>query len=82
MTNVGRHGGHGTLCGALGGASCIINLVAYGREDDIYRQMIDRLFYWYARQEFPTDRFDDISKIDTNAELHLSVIGQLSISFS
>ena len=57
------YGGHGTLCGALGGASCIINLVAYGREDQIYRQMIDRLFYWYAKQDFPTDRFDDISKM-------------------
>lgn len=55
------YGGHGTLCGALGGASCIINLVAYGEKDDIFRQMIDRLFYWYADQEFPTDRFDDIS---------------------
>jgi hypothetical protein len=57
------YGGHGTLCGALGGASCIINLVAYGKEDQVYRQMIDRLFYWYAQQEFPTDRFDDISKM-------------------
>ena len=25
--------------------------------------MIDRLFYWYAKQDFPTDRFDDISKM-------------------
>ena len=57
------YGGHGTLCGALGGTSCIINLVAYSDKDDIYRQMIDRLFYWYAEQEFPTDRYDDISSI-------------------
>lgn len=57
------YGGHGTLCGALGGASLIINLVAYGEKGEIFRQMIDRLFYWYADQEFPTDRFDDISKI-------------------
>jgi len=57
------YGGHGTLCGALGGASCIINLAAYKDKDDIYRQMIDRLFYWYAEQEFPTDRFDDISSM-------------------
>jgi hypothetical protein len=42
------YGGHGTLCGALGGACCIINLVAYKDEDDIYRQIIDKLFYWYA----------------------------------
>ena len=56
------YAGNGTLCGALGGASCIINLVAYGPgKDALYRQMIDRLFGWYAQQEFPTDRFDDIS---------------------
>jgi hypothetical protein len=57
------YGGHGTLCGTLGGTSCIINLVAYKDGDDIYRQMIDRLFYWYAEQEFPTNMFDDISAI-------------------
>jgi hypothetical protein len=57
------YGGHGTLCGSLGGASCIINLVAYGEKDQIFRQMIDRLFYWYTNQDFPTDRFDDISEM-------------------
>ncbi len=55
------YGGHGTLCGSLGGASCIINLVAYEEKTQIFRQMIDRLFYWYSIQDFPTDRFDDIS---------------------
>lgn len=55
------YGGHGTLCGALGGTSLIINLVAFDAKSDIYRQMIDRLFYWYAQQEFPTSRFDDLS---------------------
>ena len=57
------YGGHGTLCGSLGGASCIINLVAYD-EKQVFRQMIDRLYYWYAKQEFPTDRFDDIPAWD------------------
>jgi hypothetical protein len=57
------YGGHGTLCGALGGASAIINLAAYKDDDDVYRQIIDRLFYWYAEQEFPTNKFDDISEI-------------------
>lgn len=58
------YGGHGTLCGALGGASCIVNLALYGHGDgDVYKQMIDRLFYWYAEQEFPTTRFDDISEM-------------------
>ena len=54
------YGGHGTLCGALGGTSLILNLVAYSEKDQVYRQMIDRLYWWYAAQEFPTDRFDDI----------------------
>jgi hypothetical protein len=58
------YAGHGTLCGALGGASCIINLALYGPEKEpVYKQVIDRLFWWYAEQEFPTERFDDISKM-------------------
>lgn len=57
------YGGHGTLCGSLGGISIIINMVAYKEGDDILQQMIDRLYYWYAKQEFPTNRFDDISKV-------------------
>jgi hypothetical protein len=55
------YAGHGTLCGALGGTALIINLVAYDGKSSIYKEMIDRLFYWYAEQEFPTDRFDDLS---------------------
>ena len=59
------YGGHGTLCGALGGASTIINLVTYtGKVDDQQNnQIIDRLFWWYAEQEFPTERFDDLSPL-------------------
>ncbi len=59
----GGYGGHGTLCGALGGTSCIINLVTDRVNDPSCKQMIDQLFFWYTRQEFPTDRFDDISPI-------------------
>lgn len=55
------YAGQGTLCGALGGASLIINLVTYGKKDRILSQMIDRLFWWYSEQNFPTTRFDDIS---------------------
>jgi hypothetical protein len=55
------YAGHGTLCGALGGTALIINLVAFDGKSQIYKEMIDRLFYWYAEQDFPTDRFDDIS---------------------
>jgi hypothetical protein len=55
------YAGQGTLCGALGGTALIINLVAYDNEKPVYKQMIDRLFWWYAEQDFPTNRFDDIS---------------------
>jgi hypothetical protein len=60
------YGGHGTLCGALGGASTIINMVTFGEKRDAYQQnnqIIDRLFWWYAEQDFPTDRFDDLSPL-------------------
>lgn len=59
------YGGHGTLCGALGGASTIINLVTYtGKTDEQQNnQIIDRLFWWYAEQNFPTERFDDLSPL-------------------
>jgi len=57
------YGGHGTLCGALGGASLIINLVAYSEKNEFFRQLIDKLYFWYADQEFPTGRFDDISAV-------------------
>ena len=59
-------GGHGTLCGALAGASTIINMVTFGEERDHIlqnNQIVDRLFWWYAEQEFPPKRFDDISPI-------------------
>jgi hypothetical protein len=57
------YGGHGTLCGALGGASTIINIVTYsGKKDEQQNnQIIDRLFWWYAEQNFPSERFDDLS---------------------
>ncbi len=55
------YAGQGTLCGALGGTALIINLVVYDGKSSVYKEMIDRLFWWYAEQNFPTDRFDDIS---------------------
>ena len=57
------YAGHGSLCGALGGTALIINLVAFDGKSPIYKEMIDRLFWWYAEQDFPTDRFDDISSM-------------------
>ena len=59
-------GGHGTLCGALAGASVIINMVTYGEKRDEYLQnnaIVDRLFWWYAEQDFPSERFDDLSPL-------------------
>ncbi len=63
------YGGHGTLCGALGGTSLIINLVAYRDGNSIYQEMVDRLYYWYAKQNFPTTRFDDISKVPNQIQV-------------
>ena len=59
------YGGHGTLCGALGGASTIINMVTYSGKTDEQQnnQIIDRLFWWYAEQTFPSERFDDLSPL-------------------
>ena len=54
------YAGHGTLCGTLGVSSYLINLVIYDK-DGSYRTVIDRMMWWYAGMEFPTERFDDIS---------------------
>ncbi len=56
------YGGHGTLCGALGVCACVINLVVYDK-DETFRDMIDRMMYWYGESSFPTERFDDVSPI-------------------
>jgi hypothetical protein len=66
------YAGQGTLCGALGGTSTIINLVTYGEKGDTGRQMIDRLFWWYAEQEFPTERFDDLSAMPKQIKVKAS----------
>jgi hypothetical protein len=64
MHGAAGYAGHGTLCGSLGGTSLIINLVAYkDAKDPMYTQLIDRLYYWYAKQEFPSVMFDDISSM-------------------
>ena len=56
------YGGHGTLCGALGVCSTLINLVAYD-DKGTYAAIIDRMMYWYSEQLFPTERFDDIAAV-------------------
>jgi hypothetical protein len=35
----------------------------------ICKEMSDRLFYWYVKQEFPTDRFDHISAMPGQCEV-------------
>ena len=56
------YAGHGTLCGALGVCSALINLVVYDPKSFAYTNMIDRMMYWYSNMEFPTTRFDHISQ--------------------
>jgi hypothetical protein len=63
------YGGHGTLCGSLGGASLIVNLVAYEEGEPLHQQLIDRLYHWYAEQNFPPKRFDDISKMPDQVQV-------------
>jgi hypothetical protein len=55
------YAGHGTLCGALGVCSLLINLVLYEPKSFVYKDMIDRMMWWYAKMEFPTTRFDHLS---------------------
>ncbi len=57
------YAGHGTLCGALGGVSLIMHMVVFKEGDKTFQQMIDGLYHWYANQDFPTDKFDDISQV-------------------
>jgi hypothetical protein len=54
------YAGHGTLCGALGVSAYLINLVVYD-EKHSYKDIIDRMMWWYSGMNFPTERFDDIS---------------------
>ena len=56
------YAGHGTLCGALGVSSYLINLILYD-EKHTYSTVIDRMMWWYSGMEFPTERFDDISSV-------------------
>ncbi len=56
------YGGNGTLCGALGVASAIINLVAYDEESLAHIHMVQALMDWYSDFEFPSSRFDHLSK--------------------
>jgi len=73
------YGGQGTLCGALGVASQYFRMVAYDKAET-HIKMIDELFQWYSRTDFPTQRFDDIchfpNQVRRNAKTplcHISV---------
>ena len=67
------YAGHGTLCGALGVCSCLINLVLYDK-DGTYGTVIDRMMWWYAGAIFPTERFDDISAFPKQVKVKASMI--------
>ena len=56
------YAGNGTLCGALGVSSSLINLVLRDGESFEYTEMITQLMKWYASMEFPTNRFDHLSE--------------------
>ncbi len=53
------YAGQGTLCGALGVAAQLFNLVAFD-EQKTYAKMTEDIFQWYSRTSFPTRRFDKI----------------------
>lgn len=50
--------GWASLCGALNGASAVINLV--GGED--FKTLVDELVGWYTQNPFPSDKHDKYSK--------------------
>ena len=56
------YAGMGTLCGALGVSSALINLVAYDEESLAHFYMSQALMDWYSATEFPTTRFDHLSE--------------------
>ena len=56
------YGGNGTLCGALGVSSALINLVAYDEETLAHYHMIQALMHWYEGTMFPSQRYDHLSK--------------------
>lgn len=56
------YAGQGTLCGALGVSSALINLVAYDEESKAHFYMIQALMDWYSDFRFPSSRFDHMSK--------------------
>lgn len=56
------YAGNGTLCGALGVCSAIINLVAYDPKTLAHFHMAQALMDWYSATEFPSTRYDHLSK--------------------
>lgn len=61
MMNFGGGGivGRRMCCGALLGASAAVNLIA---DSKTARDIITRLFKWYARAEFPSDLSNEYAK--------------------
>lgn len=66
MFYYGRGGaaGWGTLCGALNGASAVINLIV-GEE---YKPLVNELIGWYTLENFPSNEHDSYSKFQNQAQ--------------
>jgi hypothetical protein len=74
------YGGQGTLCGALGVAAHLFNLVAFDAQKT-YVALNDDLFQWYSRTSFPTQRFDAIAQFPKQVQrLAKSPLCHVSVS--
>ena len=57
----GGYAQQGTLCGSLGSAGAIINLVAKDK-DNTHTKILGDLIAWYNQYPFPSTRFDSIAQ--------------------
>lgn len=55
----GGMAGWGTICGALNGASAIINLV---NGKPAYSQLVNELLGWYSQEPFPSKKHEEYAK--------------------
>lgn len=82
----GGYGGQGTLCGSIGSCAAIINLVAYD-DKKTHSKLTADLVNWYAEQNFPSKRYDDIAthknqvqRVPESPLCHASISGWMSVA--
>lgn len=76
----GGYGGQGTLCGALGSCSALINLVAFDKDRNHTKLAAD-LLKWYSQTAMPSARCDAIAKFkDQYREVPGSALCHASVS--